>query len=481
VDIVIFGGSGDLSLRKLLPALFQLTAEKHTTQVRRILCCGRDQKTADEFRVRVAESLRKHKTFLTDDQLQNFLQLVFYVGIDVYQANNFPALKTALPDYDTQPKLFYLATPPELFGPVCHQLAQQQLIPQGSRVVLEKPIGSDLESCRAINAEVAEAFDESAIFRIDHYLGKETVQNLIALRFGNSLLGPVWNNQYISHVQITVAETVGIEGRTSYYTKFGAFKDMVQNHLLQLLCLVAMEPPNSLQADAIRDEKVKVLRALAPFTPESAALHTVRGQYREGIVQGEKVAAYGQEVSDSEDQNTETFVALRTTVNNWRWAGVPFYLRTGKRMTRRFSEIVIEFKPLPFSIFSHRPGEQTNNRLLIRLQPEENITLSMLHKKPELSPKMMLQPVELDLTASRRESKTGSYDAYVRLLLDVINNNQTLFMRRDEVETAWSWADGLIAAWRELQTSPLPYLAGSMGPDASINLVGRDNVTWFLS
>jgi glucose-6-phosphate 1-dehydrogenase len=224
-----------------------------------------------------------------------------------------------------------------------------------------------------------------------------------------------------------------------------------------------------------------VLRALAPFTSETASLHTVRGQYREGIIQGEKVAAYAQEVTALEDQNTETFVALRTTVNNWRWAGVPFYLRTGKRMTRRFSEIVIEFKPQPFSIFPHRPGEQTNNRLLIRLQPEENITLSMLHKKPELSPKMLLQPVELDLTASRRESKTGSYDAYVRLLLDVINNNQTLFMRRDEVETAWSWADGLIAAWREMQTPPLPYLAGSMGPDASINLVGRDDVTWFLS
>jgi glucose-6-phosphate 1-dehydrogenase len=255
---------------------------------------------------------------------------------------------------------------------------------------------------------------------------------------------------------------------------------MVQNHLMQLLCLVAMEPPNSLHADAIRDEKVKVLRALAPFDARAAAKYTVRGQYQQGIVQGENVHAYAQEISDTSDSHTETFCALRASVNNWRWTGVPFYLRTGKRLARRFSEIVIEFKPQPFSIFPLQHGEQACNRLLIRLQPEENITLWMLNKKPELSPSMSLQSVPLDLTASHRSEKDTGYDAYVRLLLDVINNNQTLFMRRDEVETAWSWADSLIGAWQELRQPPLPYLAGSMGPDAAVNLIGRDNLNWFV-
>jgi glucose-6-phosphate 1-dehydrogenase len=323
------------------------------------------------------------------------------------------------------------------------------------------------------------AFAEDAVFRIDHYLGKESVQNLLALRFGNSILAPVWNNQYISNVQITVAETVGVEGRISYYANTGAFKDMVQNHLLQLLCLVAMEPPNSLDANAIRDEKVKVLRALTPFDTKRARADSVRGQYQPGLIDGQPVPGYRDEIADQGDARTETFVALRATIDNWRWAGVPFYLRTGKRLARRFSEIVIEFKPQPFSIFAQESARESCNRLLIRLQPEENTTLWMMHKKPVLSSSMELQPVLLDLMAARQEAKYSSYDAYVRLLLDVINNNQTLFMRRDEIETAWIWADSVIAAWRQLKQEPLPYLAGSMGPDAAINLVARDNAEWF--
>jgi glucose-6-phosphate 1-dehydrogenase len=479
LDVIIFGGTGDLSLRKLLPALYQLTVEGHTTQIRKILCCARHPISRDELHQKIAKSFAAHKATVTETGLGTFLQHVDYAAIDVYQPPSYVTLTDSIEQYDLHPKLFYFATAPELYGPICRQLSQQNLITKGSRVVLEKPIGSDLESCKTINAQVGEAFSESAIFRIDHYLGKETVQNLIALRFGNSLLAPIWNSQYISNVQITVAETVGIEGRTSYYTKVGAFKDMVQNHLLQLLCLVAMEPPNSLHADAIRDEKVKVLRALAPFDDQTAQRYTVRGQYQQGNIQGEYVRAYGEEINDITDSHTETFCALKICVDNWRWTGVPFYVRTGKRLARRFSEIVIEFKPQPFSIFERGNGESGSNRLLIRLQPEENITLWMFGKKPELAPSMSLQSIPLDLTASHRADNDVTYDAYVRLLLDVINNNQTLFMRRDEVETAWSWADSLVGAWQVNAQPPLSYPAGGMGPEAAARLIGHDNLRWF--
>lgn len=476
LDIVIFGAAGDLALRKLMPALYRLTREARTGLIGRIVGCGRSALSDEAYRELVGGALKRHANAGTASA--DFLGRVSYATLDATTAN-YDALAQALAERNA-PRLFYLATAPELFGPICRQLAQQQLITPGSRVVLEKPIGGDLASCHAIHDEVATAFPESAIFRIDHYLGKEAVQNLLALRFGNALLMPVWSNQYISHVQITVAEAVGVEGRTSYYTKFGAFRDMVQNHLLQLLCLVAMEPPNSLQADAIRTEKLKVLQALTPFDADYARRHLVRGQYRAGVVQGQPVPGYDDEVKERGDAATETFVALRVGIDNWRWAGVPFYLRTGKRLSKRCSDIVIEFKPQPFSIFgAAEDGRATCNRLLIRLQPEENITLWMMNKEPGLDSGMQLQPVALDLLDSVQAAYARNHDAYERLLLDVLNGRQTLFMHRDEVETAWRWADGAIAAWREQADMPLPYAAGSMGPAAAAELMRRDGLGWF--
>jgi len=371
--------------------------------------------------------------------------------------------------------VFYLAVGPELFGSIARHLGEAGLVTPQSRIVVEKPIGRDLASARALNDEIGKHFDETQIFRIDHYLGKETVQNLMALRFANALYEPLWNNAHIDHVQITVAETVGLEDRVSYYDKAGALRDMVQNHMLQLVCLVAMEAPAALEADAVRDEKLKVLRSLKRINGQEAPKMTVRGQYRAGASSGGAVRGYVEELGNG-GSATETFVALKTEIANWRWSGVPFYLRTGKRLANRVSEIVITFKPIPHSIFGDGAGAIIDNQLVIRLQPDEGVKQLIMIKDPGPGG-MRLRCVPLDMSFAQSFDGRNP-DAYERLIMDVVRGNQTLFMRRDEVEAAWRWIDPIQEAWEENRMEPQGYTAGTWGPSGSIALIERDGRTW---
>jgi glucose-6-phosphate 1-dehydrogenase len=371
--------------------------------------------------------------------------------------------------------VFYLSTSPELFVDVCTRLGQYELNQDKSRVVLEKPIGRDLASANQINDAVGRVFNESQTFRIDHYLGKETVQNLLVLRFGNALFEPLWNAGHIDHVQITVAETLGVGHRGAYYDRAGALRDMLQNHMLQLLCMVAMEPPSSLEPDAVRDEKLKVLHSLKTIDSSNAAQLTVRGQYRAGVTGGASVPGYAEELGHS-PSDTETFVAMKAEIANWRWAGVPFYLRTGKRLPNQVSEIVVTFKPVPHSIFDASAGTLAQNRLVLRLQPDEGVKLWLTIKRPGAGG-LRLRHVPLDMSFATAFG-VQQRDAYERLLLDVVRGNPTLFMRRDEVEAAWRWADPILAAWAGNGEPPRPYAAGSWGPSAAVALIERDGRTW---
>ncbi|KAA1189619.1 glucose-6-phosphate dehydrogenase [Pseudohalioglobus sediminis] len=478
VDLVIFGGTGDLSTRKLLPALYQLHRDKLADRLQRIIATGRGAMDTAQFLLEAQKNLQR---FLPADDWDDavwdsFRERLHYVQLDANQPQHYAELAALLDQGETTSRLFYLATLPSLYGDICQQLKAAGAVNDACRVVLEKPLGHDLASCRTINEQVAAVFDEEATFRIDHYLGKETVQNLLALRFGNPLFHPMWNNTFINSVQITVAEEIGVAGRGSYYADTGALRDMVQNHLLQVLSLVAMEPPSSLKATDIRDEKMKVLRCLEPITLGNVKERTVRGRYAAGAVSGKAVKGFLEEDAFHDALNTETFVALKVGINNWRWAGVPFYLRTGKRLSRRYSEIVIEYRRQPFSLFANDPQELTN-KLVIHLQPEESISLHTVNKKPGLTNKLRLKPVELHLTDDSQE-KHSSYDAYERLLLDALHGDQTLFMRRDEVETAWHWIDSIIAAWDENGTPIKSYNAGTMGPNAATALVAVDGRSW---
>jgi glucose-6-phosphate 1-dehydrogenase len=348
-------------------------------------------------------------------------------------------------------------------------------VTQASRIIVEKPIGKDGASAAFINDAIGAVFPEKSIFRIDHYLGKETVQNLMALRFANALFEPLWNSAHIDHVEITVAESIGVEGRSAYYENAGALRDMVQNHLLQLLCLVAMEPPASLEADTVRDEKLKVLKALVPINASNAAQLTVRGQYRAGASEGGAVPGYAEEVGNDRTR-TETFVALKAEIANWRWAGTPFYLRTGKRMPQRVSEVIVAFREIPHSIFPPESGRISRTRLAVRLQPDEGIKLWLMLKEPGAGG-MRLQHVPLDMSFAETFS-IYTPEAYERLLMDVIRGNTTLFMRRDEVEAAWRWIDPIREAWNQMEDPPRPYFAGTWGPAAAIALVERDGRHW---
>ena len=479
VDLVIFGGTGDLSTRKLLPALFQLHRHQLADRLHRIIATGRGELDTEAFRKEARVNLERYlpENSWDENVWETFRNRLFYQQVDAATADHYQSLGTLLDEGEAPGRLYYLATLPSLYGPICQQLQHAGLVNPQSRVVLEKPLGHDLESCREINEQVAQVFEEESTFRIDHYLGKETVQNLIAVRFGNPLFSPQWRNTFIDNVQITVAEDIGVEGRGGYYAKTGALRDMVQNHVLQVLSIVAMEPPASLRPADIRDEKMKVLRALVPMTAANVKENTVRGRYAAGAVNGEAVKGFLEEAEYQDADSTETFVALKATINNWRWAGVPFYLRTGKRLSRRYSEIVIEYKKLPFSLFANDPNELTN-KLVIRLQPEENISLHTLNKRPGLTRGLRLQPVELHLT-DESQNKGDSYDAYERLLLDAINGDQTLFMRRDEVETAWRWTDSINEAWEESGTPVKNYNSGTMGPNAATALVAVDGRSWY--
>ncbi len=477
-DMVVVGATGDLGRRKLLPALYDLHKHGEISPRGRILAVSRREGTRESFLAGAGEKARRHVEAdeLTPEDWQSFTERLDFVTLTATDPSTYGRLSEILADGRDRERIFYLATSPAFYGDISHAIADAGLITERSRIVLEKPIGTDLESARAINASVGEAFREHQIFRIDHYLGKETVQNLMAVRFGNVLFEPMWSCERVDHVQITVAETLGVEGRGGYYDQSGALHDMLQNHLLQLLCLTAMEPPARLDQDSIREEKIKVLRALHPLTPEDVAKKTVRGQYRAGAVDRQPVDGYLEEPDVAAGSTTETFVALKAEIENWRWAGVPFYLRTGKRLPERVSEIVVAFKPIPHSIFPAEAGTIHTNKLVMRLQPDEGVKQWIMIKDPGPGG-MQVRHVPLDMSFADAFDHRHP-EAYERLLLDVIRGDQTLFMRRDEVEAAWAWIDPIRQAWETARIAPNAYTAGTWGPSAAIALIERDGRTW---
>ncbi len=480
-DYVVFGATGDLTMRKLLPALYHRFRDRQISERCRIIGAARSRLSHEEFRDRADKALHR---FVKPDALDEatvarFLGMVFFASVNGAEAESSWDNLTGLFDAASAEKIrvFYLATSPELYGAICGNLKNHDLITAQARVVLEKPIGHDLDSARRINDEVGAFFDEQKIFRIDHYLGKETVQNLIALRFANPVFERLWDSDAIDHVQITAAETVGVEGRGEYYDKSGALRDMIQNHLLQVLCLVAMEPPGSLDADNLRNEKLKVLRALKPITAADVPHVAVRGQYGRGRIGardgGEIVPAYLEELGEGKQSDTETFVAIKAEVHSWRWGKVPFYLRSGKRLPSKVSEIVVQFRETPWSIF---PTSLEPNRLIIRLQPEEGIQLSLMNKVPG-GDGMALRPANIDVSFEKAFS-TRYPDAYERLLMDTVRGDPVLFMRRDEVEAAWSWVEPILKAWETGTGSLHHYAAGSWGPEAANTLIQSTGHGW---
>lgn len=475
-DMVVVGASGDLARRKLLPSLYYLHRDGRLAEGR-VLCVARHEWTQKHFLSKVKKGLKEYvkANDFNDAQWQAFAERIHYQCMSAGKVEEYAQLKEMLAEHPDRARVFYLATPPRFFGEISQAIHAAGLVTPQARIVLEKPIGSDLASAQKINESVGTFFEEDQIYRIDHYLGKETVQNLMAVRFGNALFEPMWNSDRIDHVQITVAETLGVEGRGGYYDRAGALRDMVQNHILQLLCLVAMEPPTHLDQVSIREEKLKVLRALRPIKGSGVRSKTVRGQYRSGAIEGSGVNGYLEESDVPEDSMTETFVAIKAEVENWRWAGVPFYLRTGKRMGHKVSEIVIQFKAVPHHLFDDQDGSFHDNRLVIRLQPDESIKLGMMIKSPGSS--MNLKPVALNL--NMKDSGDRTPDAYERLLQDVIRGNATLFMHRDEVEEAWRWIEPIHAGWQKYRERPRAYIAGTWGPPESIALVVKDHRSWY--
>ncbi|MCI3134397.1 glucose-6-phosphate dehydrogenase [Phenylobacterium aquaticum] len=477
--IVLFGGTGDLAQRMLFPSLYFLDADGFLAPEFRIVATARADMARDAFVEQVRETIQKRAEGGLDKAAwARFSARLDYVGADATTAAGVEAIKAAMGAFKAP--MFFLAISPSLFGRVCKALGGSGLAVPDSRIVLEKPIGRDLHSSKAINAQVAEVFSEDRVFRIDHYLGKETVQNLIALRFANTFFEPLWNNLTIDHVQITVAETEGVGDRWPYYDEYGALRDMLQNHMLQLLCFVAMEPPADMEPDSVRNEKVKVLRSLRPFTRADVQANSVRGQYTPGVVGGQQVAGY--EAERGQKSDTETFVALRADIDNWRWAGVPFFLRTGKRLPERRTQIAIQFKGVPHSIFGGAAkADLVANQLIIDLQPDEDIELVLMNKAPGISQDgMRLQSLPLSLSLLKAYSGPNARRriAYERLILDVIHGNSTLFVRRDEVEQAWTWVDGVAAAWAESGMTPKPYAAGSWGPAGAFALIERSERAW---
>jgi len=475
--LVVFGATGDLARRKLLPAMFQRDTAGQLPEHATILGVSRGPLTeaayVDLARHAILEYVPAAER--TEADVERFLARIQYVAADADSDGGWEGLAAKLQPFADRINVFYLATGPALFGPLCERLGRHGLAGENARVVVEKPIGKNLASARLVNDAIGAVFPEDRVYRIDHYLGKEAVQNLMALRFANGLFEPLWNAAHIDHVQITVAESLGVEGRAGYYDTAGALRDMVQNHILQLLCLVAMEPPAQLDADAVRDEKLKVLRALKPISDALSTHSVVRGQYRAGASSGGAVPGYLDELG-AETSTTETFVALKAEILNWRWAGVPFYLRTGKRLAERVSEIVIAFRPVPHSVFDPAAGPIEANRLVIRLQPHEGVKLWLMTKDPGPGG-MRLRSVPLDMSFAN-DFQVRNPDAYERLVLDVVRGNQTLFMRRDEVEAAWTWIEPILEAWSTATELPKPYTAGTWGPSAAIALIERDGRTW---
>ncbi len=478
-DYVVFGATGDLTKRKLIPALYHRFKDGQFDEKSRIIGVSRSKLSDADFQAAAREAITQfvEKGYQDEQVISRFVKICTYVAVDVSKPEEAGDLGKALREDPQIVRAFYLAVAPDLFEPIAEYLQKNKLYRRDARVVIEKPLGHDLTSSMEINDGVAKIFKEDQVYRIDHYLGKETVQNLLALRFANALFEPIWNSAHIDHVQLTVAESVGA-GTRGYYDESGALRDMVQNHMLQLLCLVAMEPPASDDANALRDEKLKVLRALKPIANGDVGKNTVRGQYKGVKSETTSVAGYQEELPDEKKgSRTETFVALKAEVENWRWAGVPFYFRTGKRMASRASEICIQFKPIPHSIFDHAEGAAKANKLIIRLQPDEGVKLMMMIKDPGPGG-MRLREVPLNLSFAQTFTERTP-EAYERLLLDVIRGNQTLFMRRDELEAAWQWVDPIREAWDRSSEPPQAYVAGTWGPSGAIALIERDGRTWY--
>ena len=474
-DLVFFGGTGDLTWRKLMPALFQAFRHGKLPEGGRILSVARDEMPDERYRSWLKERFQDvdGSKRPTDEEFEKFAALLHYRRMDLSQPEHYQRLKDWLDERNADTAVLYLATSPHLFTQICTQLGAVGLNHDKVRVVLEKPLGHDLASAREINAVVRSVFKETQAFRIDHYLGKPSVQNLMALRFGNALFEPLWRRESIANIQITLAEGLGVGTRGAFYDETGALRDMIQNHALQLLTMIAMEPPSTNDADAIRDEKLKVLRSLKPFTAESVARDVVRGQYRAGNVGGAPVIGYLDEAKVPAGSQCETFVALRTEVQNWRWAGVPFYLRTGKRLSGRDAQIVINFRQVPHPIF---PGTNQPNRLIIKLQPDDGLELQLLAAKGGVNAEA-LAPVSLDLDFDKA-FETNRVGAYERLLLDAIAGRLNLFVRSDEQEQAWKWVEPILDAWKADSTGPRPYNSGGWGPAAASALVARDGFEW---
>ncbi|MFA9274158.1 MAG: glucose-6-phosphate dehydrogenase [Candidatus Aquirickettsiella gammari] len=474
---VLFGGTGDLAKRKIIPALYSAFVNGRLDPEFSFIGAAREALNDDDFRTRVAASIETYaaKANGTQEQLAAFLALTAYSKIDAKVPTDFDALKARVNADTTKAKLFYLAIGPDIFIPVVEQLSKHGLVEGNARVVVEKPLGRDAKSAKEINSALRTYLNENQIYRIDHYLGKEMVQNLFALRFANSFLEPLWNRKWIQDVQISISEQVGVETRGDFYDKTGALRDMVQNHLLQLVSIVAMEPPVNANPDAIRDEKVKVLRALRKFTADDVAKKTVRGQYRAGAVDSKPVIGYQHEPGVPASSRAETFVAIRAEIDNWRWAGVPFYLRTGKRMASRCAEITINFKPIPYSIFGKGQGPLRSNRLVITLQPEESVQLFMKAKEPGEGIRLSDVALNLDFAEASNLRRVESYE---RLLLDALHGDLTLFVRDDELGAAWEWIDPIMSAWDNDAEGLKSYIAGSWGPAAASYLLAQHGAAW---
>ena len=476
--LVIFGATGDLAQRMLLPSLYGLQRDNLLPPKLRILCTGRSALTDEAFAQTVRESIERRVAAAERDpaQIDALLARVRYQPAGVDDPASLAQLCETICAMRDGDVVFHLSTAPRFYAPICTALGHAGLAGPGTRVMIEKPIGHDLASSVEINDGVGRIFAEERIFRVDHYLGKEGVQNLLALRFGNALFEPLWNARHIAQVQITVAETVGVEGRGDYYDHSGAMRDMLQNHLLQLLCLTAMEPPSQFDPSAVRNEKLKVLRSLRPIDANDAATHSVAGQYTAGAIEGVAVPGYREELGRT--SGTETFVALRAHVDNWRWSGVPFYLRTGKRLPSRCTEIYLEFRAVPHSIFGDE-ARIAPNALLIQLQPEERISLTLMTKTPGLDRSgLKFSQVALDLDLHDAFVEMRKRTAYERLYLDAIEGNGTLFVRRDETEAAWAWVDGIFNAWKQAGMTPKNYPAGTWGPASAVALIERHGHSW---
>jgi glucose-6-phosphate 1-dehydrogenase len=477
-DLVLFGGTGDLAWRKLMPALFQAFRHGTLPAGGRIIGIGRDDLSAEQYRSLIRSRFDKVELAKrpNEEEFTRFAALLEFVRIDLSRPADYARLATTLAARQTDTVVMYVATAPTLFTTVCEQLDKAGLNSAKTRIVLEKPLGHDLASNRAINEAVRRAFSEKQIFRIDHYLGKPAVQNLFALRFGNALFEPLWRREHIANIQITIAEELGVEKRGAFYETTGALRDMVQNHALQLLCAIGMEPPINSHADAIRDEKLKVLRSLKPWTPEALAQDVIRGQYAGGTISGSAVDGYRAETGVNPASQTETFVALRTEISNWRWAGVPFYIRTGKRLAGRDARIVVNFRPTPHAIFNSQID--VANRLVINLQPKDGLELHLLAQgQDNRRNSQTLAPVQLDLDFDKRFG-SGRVGAYERLLLDVIDGRLNLFVRSDEQEEAWRWVEPILDHWKNDPQGPRLYAAGTWGPSAASAMIARDGFCW---